>query len=124
MYIYLLRIFVSVCLHNNDLFYLCCIFSPLSLLLYYDISVEYIERSLHSTTTQNQKQHQRVGTRYISIVYFTFFSAFVLLFTLLSDNISYNCFYLQLLFVNKGYLHNFQQEHKTPAEKTANKSYD
>ena len=124
MYIYLLRIFVSVCLHNNDLFYLCCIFSPLSLLLYYDISVEYIERSLHSTTTQNQKQHQKVGPIDMSIAYFKISSTSVILFTLFTDNISYHYCNLQLSFINKYYLQKFQQYHKKTAASTSEERYD
>ena len=43
---------------------------------------------------------------YRAIVYFIFCSVSVILFTLLSDNIYYRCFYLHLIFINKGYLNN------------------
>ena len=42
-------------------------------------------------------------------MYFTFCSAFVLLFTLLSDNISYHVLNIQLLFINKDNPNNLQQ---------------
>ena len=70
-------------------FVLCMLtFFSFSLLLYYNISVACIYRILHNITTQQQKKKKRVGTIYILIVYFTLFSAFFLLFILLSINIS------------------------------------
>ena len=115
---------VSVLLHTIVLFYLCSLIVSFKLLLYYDESVAYIDRSCHNITTHQKQQQQREGTIDILMAYFTFSFTFVPLLNLFSDNILYHCFYLQFLFINKDDLNEFQQYHKTLSATASEERYD
>ena len=60
----------------------------------------------------------------MSIAYFKISFTSVILFTLFTDNISYHFCNLQLSFINKYYLQNFQQYHKKTAASTSEERYD
>ena len=91
IYMYLLRILYLFASRLLLCFFMIT-FCFMVIIIVLNISVTCIDRILHNSTTYHQQQHQRVGTIYIYIVYFMFYPASVLLFTLLYDNISYNFF--------------------------------
>ena len=51
-------------------------------------------------------------------------SAFIILLTVFSDNISYHCFNILLLLRDKDYIQILQQYHKTPTATISEERYD
>ena len=103
--------YFCICLHPYYLFYLFMLNGfKLSLLLYYNISVACIERSLHKITTQQYQQQLRVCTIYLLMVYFSFCSAFPFFVYFMIWFFSYNFFCLGLLLLNKSSLQYFENK--------------
>ena len=107
---------ILLCLiYDNFLF--CCYYCYITMFLLC-VLIEFFIASQYIRIRKSRGYVQK----YIDGVLYVKFRLCILL-TLLSDNISYH-FYLCLWLINKDYIHNLQQYHKTPSETTAKWRYD